>query len=217
MRAVTAIIEATLLAIAALFPIVNPLGSSVIFLGLTRGYARPVRDTLVRAIAFDSFLLLVVSIIVGSHVLAFFGVSIPVVQVAGGLVVVAMGWTMLQQQPDQQSTPTALGPEDARKQAFYPLTLPVTVGPGSISVAVALGANSHMRLLGFTSRLSSALLAAFAIAISIFICYRSAERLERFLGETGLSVFTRLMAFIVLCIGIQILWNGYTALSHGLH
>lgn len=208
--------EATLLSVAALFPIVNPLGSAVIFLGLTRGYTTKVRNGLVQAITLNSFLLLVVSILIGSHVLDFFGVSIPVVQVAGGLVVVAMGWNMLQQQGDSSLAPSQLSPESARQQAFYPLTLPVTVGPGSISVAVALGANSHTHPLGIV-RFGSAILGPLAIAISVYICYRSAERLERFLGETGLSVFTRLMAFIVLCIGIQIFWNGIVALLHTPH
>jgi len=205
--------EATLLVAAALFPIVNPLGSSLIFLGLTGGYAHPVRASLARRISLNSFLLLFASMVIGSKVLAFFDISLPVVQVGGGLVVIAMGWNMLQQK-DGDPQRVALNPADASQQAFYPLTLPVTVGPGSISVAVALGANAQRQMYGWPAQLASTFLGPLVIALSVYICYRSAERLEKLLGTTGLSVFIRLSSFIVLCIGIQIFWNGLAALAH---
>lgn len=205
------LISATLFAVAALFPIVNPLGSAVIFLGLTRGYSHQVRRGLVWRITVNSFLLLAASALIGSHVLAFFGVSLPVVQVAGGLVVVSIGWVMLQQK-ELESQPAATNESEAIQKAFYPLTLPTTVGPGSISVAIALGANTHKHPYPWPILLASGLLGAVIIAVSVYICFRSAERLERVLGETGLSVFIRLSAFLLLCIGIQLLWNGIKAL-----
>ncbi|MGH9480843.1 MAG: MarC family protein [Terriglobales bacterium] len=213
MGTVLGIIDATLLVAAALFPIVNPLGSSLMFLGLTEGYPHPVRRSLAWRISFNSFLLLLVSMLIGSKVLAFFGISLPVVQVGGGLVVIAMGWNMLQQN-DSDPQRATLNPANAGQQAFYPLTLPLTVGPGSISVAVALGANTQRQLYGWPAQWASALLGPLVIAASVYICYRSAERLEKLLGPTGLSVFIRLSAFIVLCIGIQICWNGIAALTH---
>lgn len=212
MHVLTEIVGATLFVAAALFPIVNPLGSSIIFVGLTRWFSPAVRAALVWRISVNSFLLLVISILIGSHVLAFFGVSLPVVQVAGGLVVIATGWTMLQAK-DNAPQPASLNEDDAVRQAFYPLTLPITVGPGSISVAVALGANSHRQLYNWPALLAAAVLGPLVVAISIYICYRSADKLEKVLGEVGMSVFIRLSAFIVLCIGIQILWNGVTALG----
>lgn len=202
------------LVIAALFPIVNPLGSSLLFLSLTRGYSSEVRHNLVFRITVNSFLLLVVSILIGTHVLSFFGVSIPVVQVAGGTIVAATGWSLLLQK-DGDPKPKTVNPASATQQAFYPLTLPITVGPGSISVAVTLGANSARPFYSWEVLVSS-LVGAFIVALSVYICYRSAERLERFLGEVGLSVFLRLSAFIVICIGVQITWNGIAALVHGL-
>lgn len=213
MHTLVAIFYATLLVAAALFPIVNPMGSSLMFLGLTNAYSHAERMSLVRRISFNSFLLLLVSMLIGGKVLEFFGISLPVVQVGGGLVVIAMGWNMLQQN-DSDPQRAALNPADASQQAFYPLTLPLTVGPGSISVAVALGANTQRQLYGWPAQWASALLGPLAIAISVYVCYRSAERLEKLLGPTGLSVFIRLSAFIVLCIGIQICWNGIAALTH---
>ena len=100
-------------------------------------------------------------------------------------------------------------------QAFYPLTLPITVGPGSISVAITLGANTAGHIYSWPI-LVSTFAGAFIVALSVYICYRSAERLERFLGEVGSSVFLRLSAFIVICIGVQITWNGVAALVHSL-
>lgn len=210
MHVLLAIIGATVLVALALFPIVNPLGSSIIFLGLTGSYTHGLRSSLARRISLNSFLLLLASMLVGGRVLDFFGVSLPVVEIGGGLVVMAMGWNMLQQSDsDPQPSQTA---GDVSQQAFYPLTLPITVGPGSISVAVALGANNSLQRYPWMAQLLAAFFGPLIIALSIYICYRSADRLEKLLGKTGLSVFIRLSAFIVLCIGIQILWNGISAL-----
>lgn len=213
MHLVLNVAEATLLVVAALFPIVNPLSGALIFLGLTEGYSRQLRHGLARRISINGFLILLVSMLIGGKVLAFFGVSLPVVQVAGGLVVFAMGWNMLQQR-ESEPKHAELSPSDASQQAFYPLTLPLTVGPGSISVAVALGANTQRQMYGWPAQWASALLGPLIIAASILICFRSADRIEGFLGRTGMSVFLRLSAFILLCIGIQICWNGIAALTH---
>jgi multiple antibiotic resistance protein len=211
---VSHLIGAIVVVVATLFPIVNPPGSAPIFLSLTRWYSHEIREALVLRVSINSFLLLVVSILIGSHVLHFFGVSIPVVQVAGGIVVASTGWNLLRQK-EGDPMPRELSPDLATQQAFYPLTLPITVGPGSISVAITLGANGALHVYLWTSLVSS-LVGAFIVALSVYICYRSAERLERFLGEVGMSVFLRLSAFIVICIGVQITWNGVAALVHSL-
>jgi multiple antibiotic resistance protein len=201
--------------VATLFPIVNPLGSALIFLGLTRGYPAELRRSLVIRVAINSLLLLVMSILIGSHVLRFFGISIPVVQVAGGMIVAVTGYGLLQQKEGDPKPKELLSPVAASKQAFYPLTLPITVGPGSISVAITVGANDAWRISDWPI-VAASLIGAFIVALSVYICYSSAERLSRFLGEVGLSVFLRLSAFIVICIGVQITWNGVAALVHGL-
>src|SRR5262249_20342675 len=132
------------LVFAGLLPIVNPLGSAPMFLALTAGLSTPLRKWLAWRIAVNGFVLLVVSIFIGSHVLDFFGISLPVVQVGGGLVVMATGWRLLNEPEDAQPAHTApaASVEHYAGRAFYPLTLPLTVGPGSISVAIALGANT---------------------------------------------------------------------------
>jgi len=202
-----------LLILSALFPIVDPLSGSPFFLALTREYSAATRRMLSRRIAINSFFMLVGSYLIGAHVLAFFGVSLPVVQVGGGLIVIAMGWTMLMQKADQRGAASKdVHPHDVLHQAFYPLTLPLTVGPGSLSVAITLGANSA-RDYGFHPLIIlAALIAITLIALSVFLCYGFADRLARMLGETAMTVIIRLSAFLLVCIGVQIVWNGFSEL-----
>jgi multiple antibiotic resistance protein len=210
-------VNAFLLVYAALFPIVNPVGNAPIFLGLTRHCTDETRHWLAGRVAVNGFFLLLGSLFVGSHVLEFFGITLPVVRMAGGLVVSSFGWKLLhasEELEDQRAADAAakpVGPTDA----FYPLTMPLTVGPGSISVAITLGSQrpkeavdiSHLVLVG-----GAAITGVVAIAATVFVCYRFAERIVRALGESGTNVLVRLSAFILLCIGIEIIWNGYSAL-----
>ena len=211
------ILESTILILGALFPIVNPLGNSPIFLLLTRNDPGSARAMLSTRIAINSFLLLIASFFIGTHILRFFGISLPVVQVGGGLVVISTGWTMLKAKDADDDDKTddvqsRLQPRDILAQAFYPLTLPLTVGPGSISVAIALGANEPQHV-GFNIPAAiAALIGSVIIAVSIYLCYRFAEKLERLLGKSAMNVIMRLSSFLLLCIGVQILWNGVTGL-----
>ena len=202
-----------LVVLSALFPIVNPIGNSPIFLSLTAGYSSFAREALSRKIALNSFWLLTGSMLIGSHVLDFFGISVPVVQIGGGLVVMSTGWRLLQLEPEQEteSKKRKISREDIANRAFYPLTLPLTVGPGSISVAITLGANQVARQDSFV-RIAAALIGPALLAITIYLSYRFAERLARLLGQTALNVFVRLTSFILLCIGVQITWNGVKTL-----
>jgi len=134
-----------LLAVGALIPIVDPLGGAPIYLTMTADLSASDRARMAKSVAINSFLLLLALVFVGAYVLDFFGVSIPAVQVAGGLVVCAIGWSLLNSAPApaavdrgaaSASTASGIG-----RRAFYPMTMPLTVGPGSISVALTLGAN----------------------------------------------------------------------------
>jgi multiple antibiotic resistance protein len=198
-----------LLIVSALFPIVDPLGGSPIFLALTREYASGARRELSRRIAINSFFLLIGSYLIGNNILAFFGISLPVVQVGGGLIVISAGWTMLKQGAGQEHTATHrnVRHQDLFGRAFYPLTMPLTVGPGSISVAVTLGANSHQHGWNILAILA-AVIGSGLIAFSIFLCYGFADRLASILGETAMTVIMQLASFLLVCIGVQILWNG---------
>jgi len=198
--------------LSTLFPIVNPLSGSPLFLALTEQYSLETRRKLSWRVALDSLYLMLGSYFIGAHVLRFFGVSLPVVQVGGGLVVVAMGWRMLQQEQVGEVSRATVDGTDVFGRAFYPLTMPLTVGPGSISVAVTLGANST-HVYGFRIPVILAAIGAISlIAVSIAFCYLFAEQLEKRIGRTGMAVIVRLSAFLLVCIGVQIMWNGVSAL-----
>ncbi|MBV9501040.1 MAG: MarC family protein [Acidobacteriaceae bacterium] len=215
--AVFQIAESCLVVLTALFPIVNPLGNTPIFLSLTPGYSTATRSALSRKIALNSYWLLVGSMLIGSHILSFFGISVPVVQIGGGLVVMSTGWTLLQREPEQarESVQRKITADDIAARAFYPLTLPLTVGPGSISVAITIGADTAPHESNLV-RLSAAIVGPALVAITVYLSYRFAERLGKILGATAMSVIVRLASFILLCIGVQILWNGvHTLLKAG--
>lgn len=208
------IINAFLLVYAGLFPIINPIGGAPIFLGLTRHSTDDERNALALRITINSFFLLLGSLLAGSYVLEFFGITLPIVRVAGGLVVTATAWSLLQAgDPDGAREDHKLGtPTDS----FYPLTMPITVGPGSIAVAITLGSQRPKEAgLALIALLGGAAIAGLvAIAATIYVCYRFAEGTVGALGEQGTNVVVRLSAFILMCIGIEIIWNGYSALAH---
>lgn len=207
--------DAFLLVYAGLFPIVNPVGSAPIFLALTSNHSLAVRHRLVHRVTLNSFILLLGSLFVGSHVLVFFGITVPVLRIAGGLAVASFGWRLLRDGVEPTSGAGQVN-DDAPIDAFYPLTMPLTVGPGSISVAIALGAQRPQEATDLTSiaLLAAAAIAGIAaIALTIFVCYRFADRMVSMLGASGINVMIRLSAFILLCIGIQIVWSGYSALT----
>ncbi|MGB3866610.1 MAG: MarC family protein [Xanthobacteraceae bacterium] len=215
MNEIASAANAFLLVFAGLFPIVNPIGGAPIFLRLTSPGPAD-RPALARGVAINSFVLLLGSLLIGSPVLEFFGITLPIVQIAGGSVVAAFAWKLLhsnEELEDQRSvTDHAPG---GRIDAFYPLTMPLTVGPGSISVAITLGSQRPAAStgLGDLALLGGAAVAGLAaVAAAIYVCYRYAGDLIAILGRRGTSVVMRLSAFILLCIGIQIIWNGYIAL-----
>jgi multiple antibiotic resistance protein len=211
--------KSILLMVSALFPIVNPIGGSPVFLLLTQDYSRESRKLLARRVAMNSFILLVVSMAVGTHILSFFGISLPVVQVGGGLIVVSTGWAMLARsdQVDRGQVHQTVTTQDVLKNAFYPLTLPLTVGPGAISIAITLGANEPRRLGANVLALISAAIGAALIAMTIYLCYGYADRLAAAIGQSGMNVILRLSSFLLVCIGVQIFWNGLSALVKTLN
>lgn len=188
-----------LLTLSALFPIVDPLAGSPIFLAMTYGYERSMRRALSWRVAFNSLVLMIGSYFVGAHVLNFFGVSLPVVQVGGGLVVLSMGWGMLMEKDDvHEKANKGVQSETVFGRAFYPLTLPLTVGPGSISVAITLGANATHRYGFHISIILAALVAMLVVAASVLLCYGFADGLARMLGKTGMTVIVRLSSFLLV-------------------
>jgi multiple antibiotic resistance protein len=158
--------------------------------------------------------------LLGPWLLELFGIQTPVVRIAGGLVVTALGWKLLTQEQWSDHSATNMPRQDSPGSgSFYPLTMPLTVGPGSISVAVAIGSRKAPGGLAVTQtalHAVGALIGLLAIGASIYFAYRFAERMARVLGATGIDVLVRLSAFIMMCIGIEFVWTGYSTLAASL-
>ena len=208
--------SAFFLTFAGLFPIVNPIEGAPFFLGLTAHLSSAERQVLARKVAINGFALLIGSMVLGPYLLEFFGIQLPMVRIAGGFVVAALGWKLLTQEQWSDHADGVGTPDSGKKVgSFYPLTMPMTVGPGSMSVAITIGSRKQPGLakLLLVEHATGALLGVVAIGLSIYVAYRFAETIGRVLGATGIEVLVRLSAFILMCIGIEIMWNGYTELT----
>ena len=205
--------KGALLVIATLLPIINPPSTATIFLSLTEGASEATRRELSRRIARNVFLLMLACTLVGSFVLDFFGISLEIVRVAGGLLVVNIGWRLLGAENTESARAARLAeaytPDMVRKTHFYPLSFPITCGPGTVAATITVGASlADPALITASARTLGAIIGLVVVALTILMCYRYAQAILRPLGETGTLVFMRLSAFILLCLGIQILWDG---------
>ena len=200
---------------AALFPVLNPLGSAIIFLTFTQCLPEPAVHKLAVKIAINTFILLVVVLLTGSWILQFFGITIPIVQIGGGLVVAYIGWSLLNQSSNGSGTNQAAAKDvqEALGLAFFPLTMPITAGPGCIAVTLTIGAHELTRHVATTIMGElGAIIGIILSAITVFFCYRYADKLTNKLGASGKQVIMRLSAFINLCIGLEIIWHGVQGL-----
>jgi multiple antibiotic resistance protein len=207
------LVTSFLAVVVALFPIVNPLGMVPVFIQMTEGSNDAMRAAIAWRIAVGGLALMLGALFVGTYILAFFGLTLPAVQVAGGLVVISSGWRLLYLGDVERSAAARqpVPPEVVLSRSFFPLTMPLTVGPGTISVAIALGsrsAQSDALLLDAIGALAGSVL----VALSIYVCYRYASRVVRLLGPGGTDIVVRLSAFILMCLGVQILWTGIAEL-----
>ena len=211
-----------LILVAGLFPIINPPASAFIVLSLVPDATAGERADLARRITINSFVILLASLSVGAYVLSFFGISIPVLRVAGGIIIGTAGWRLLEssaedeRERESRTAPDNVRAASLRAKAFYPLTLPITVGPGGIAVAIALGTGSPRA--GLLPIHFAGVGAALAIlSISIYVCVRFAGHVKDVLGTIGTQIAMRLFAFVIFCIGVQIFWLGLSELLTTAH
>ncbi len=203
-------VQAFLLSFPALFSIINPLTGAFIFFEVTESRAERERERLARQVALYSLLVMLVALWAGSFILAFFGISVEALRIGGGAVVAAAAWHLLNapEQREAQKQEQAAPVEGAEDIALFPLTIPFTTGPGTIAVSVALGAEHPLALSGSLRFFAGLSAAAVANAAVIWLAYRLGDRIAHMLGPTGTRTVTRLFAFLLLCIGVQILITG---------
>ena len=201
----------------ALFPVVNPIGTALILFGMTRGVDDQAWKSMSRKIAFYSFLFLLFFFFFGSYILKLFGISIPVVQFSGGMVLALMGWQLLNQKESgkpfanaDMDNPNAL----IEPKAFYPFTFPLTIGPGGMAVVLTFSAhlNQESRLL-VTLEQVSAIIGIFLMCLVVSLCYRNLKYMTKRFSATGALALSKILAFFVLCIGVEIAWAGFKALG----
>ena len=202
--------------LAALFPVINPPGSALVFLSLTKRASAKVRHSLARRVAINAFFVMVGSLIVGALVLKFYGISVPVLRVAGGFIVAVSGWKLLNEGSEKTvDDVSADGKEtDYASQAFYPFTLPLTTGPGTIAVMISLGLSrpAYSRLSDDLNFFVGGLAATIVMSVAIYVCFAYSDRVQRLLGRGGTDIAVRLSAFILFCLGVQIIWTGISDL-----
>lgn len=205
------VIGAFLIGFPALFSIVNPVGSSLIFYELTASRSHRERVAMARSVAINASLVLMGSLWLGSYVLNVFGVSLGALRVGGGLVVAVTAWKLLMPKSSDNAADNDKASEPINPKAsltFFPLTMPITTGPGTIAVAIALASERPLVDEGTISFFIGLTLAALANAILVFVAYVFADRVLLKLGDSGARVVTQLMAFLLLCIGVQIISSG---------
>jgi multiple antibiotic resistance protein len=215
------------LGFSALLPLINPLGSALIFLGLVGAAPIDIYRGLARRIAINTIIFLAIIELVGSYLLGFFGISLPIVQVSGGIVIAMIAWDLLNQKdssaPNPEKTQAALPavtPAEIyslRQKAFYPFTFPITAGPGCIVVMLTLSVHNQQ------TSLEDKVLAHVGLFIAvvflsglIYFCYAYAPKIARSISPSTAHGILRVVAFILLCIGVQIAWNGLSTLIERL-
>lgn len=202
-----------LFTIATLLPMLNPPAAAPIFLTLTEGASTQARTRLSKKVAINIFIMLAVAVVAGNLVLAFFGISLPIIRIGGGLLVIATAWGLVSASDfdaeQAQDMADSYSWELVRSKAFYPLTFPMLCGPGSLSAALTVGATLHdsSAAVGIT-KLTGAIPAIAAAAFVVYLCLRFASQFLHKLGRNGTAVVMRLSAFILLCLGVQIVWDG---------
>ena len=201
-----------------LLPIINPLSTAPVFVATVRGDST-LAEKLARQVAINSWFVVVVSILVGSYVLALFGISLPVVRIGGGLLVASTAWRMLHRTEDDDVHAAAaekaaeLSHAEVVRRSFFPITFPLTTGPGTIAASIALGAQIPPKPVLYFAGAIVAAAGAAIVSLSFYLIFRHSTRVVAWLGPVGMLVMTRLMAFILLCIGIQIMWTGWAELN----
>lgn len=209
-----------LFALATLLPFLNPPAVAPIFWTLTEGASTATRTALAKRVAINVGFMLAVAMVAGNVLLTFFGLSLAIVRIGGGLLVIASAWRLVNS-PDAGAQNAARAaesftPEMAKARAFYPLTFPISCGPGSIAAAITVGASlrEEDRIVSLV-RLAGSLPGILVTAMTLYVCLRFAAQFLYRLGDNGTAVFMRLSAFVLLCLGVQIVWDGVHELLLG--
>lgn len=203
----------------ALFPVANPVGAGFLVNGLLSGLSDADRKSIIRKIIIDYLLVGIGSLAVGHFVLMLFGLSLPIIQLGGGVLICR---TALQWLGDSDSAVKPTEGKDINPmhkpaieaQIFYPITFPISIGPGSVSVILTLMASVSLKD-GWARGLLSYAIIALVIVLMCLILYlflSQGERIIRKIGNSGSIVINKMVAFFTFCVGVQIVMTGIAKL-----
>lgn len=194
----------TLATFAALLPIVNPFSATVVFLSVTSDFSETKKRRQALMACVYTVAILIVFLVAGTAIMKFFGISLPGVRIAGGLIVAGIGFAMIRPEPQERvSDETQHEAELKNDVAFSPLAMPMMSGPGSIAVTLGLASN-YERGLQYGAIAGGILL----IGVLSWIVLRSSEKVVGYLGVTGMNALTRIMGFLLVSVGVQFIVVG---------
>ncbi len=190
--------------------VLNPIGTIPIFVGMTQSYTRPERFRVSLWTSVNVFIILIIVFFCGEYVMSFFGISIDALRIAGGIVIASSGFALLTGKfgkKNGMSKKMDTDPENRPEIALTPLAIPILAGPGAISLLIT----KHHELidLHITQKtnlcmdITIALSAILAVVLIIFVILRCAHFIAKFLGDSGIVAFSRIIGFIVIAIGVQ--------------
>jgi multiple antibiotic resistance protein len=201
----------------SLFSIVDPLMAAPLFVTLTEGQTAAQRENVARRASLFSFAILSIFFITGSLILNFFQISIDALRIAGGLMILSSAYGMLNKQQglNAEEEQEAKNKADTHDDiAFSPLAMPILSGPGAIAVIIGMTTNTGGSILKYLV----IVLAILAVSVSSYITMRISDTIMQRMGPTIVKAFTRIMGFILLCVGVQFVVNGISPiLFQALH
>lgn len=199
---------------AALFSVLNPIGTVPIFVGLTQDYTKKERSRVALWTGFNVFVILIISFFVGQYVLEFFGITITALRIAGGIIIASSGFGLLNGNFSKNKGINKKVQEDIERRndiALTPLAMPMLAGPGSISLLIAFYQEHHS-----TNDIVISSLAIAVVAFIVFIILRSAHYLAKYLGASGIVAISRIVGFLTIAIGIQYIISSVLSIIRGI-
>lgn len=206
--------EVFILLFAALFSVLNPIGTVPIFVGLTEGYSKAELSKTSLWTAINVFIILIIAFFVGQYVLSFFGITITALKIAGGILITNSGFGLLNGKFSKNKGINKKVEEEAQERsdiALTPLAMPMLAGPGSMSLLIAFYQEHNS-----TSEIIFSTLAILSVACVIFVILRSAYYLSRILGSSGIVAISRIVGFLTIAIGIQYIISAILSIVRGI-
>jgi MarC family membrane protein len=200
--------------LAALFSVLNPIGTVPIFVGLTQDYTKSERSKVSMITALNVFIILIISFFIGQYVLTFFGITITALRIAGGIIIASSGFSLLNGKFSKNRGIGKKVEEDIHMRnsiALTPLAMPMLAGPGSISLLIAFYQEHNT-----TNEIIFSSIAILVVSVLIFLILRSAHYLAKILGASGIVAISRIIGFLTIAIGIQYIISSVFAIVRGI-